>query len=153
MHDWAPELTNAIDKTEGDVAWRNLYQLPVGFTWPHKSGVTLLGDAAHLMTPFAGIGVNTAFNDAILLSREIVAFANGQGGSLDEHIKTYEEKMFAFAHKGMKQTDDCKTELLLTPGAPRTTIQSFVARQVSRTGPVVGSSVGHSYSVHRVLDV
>jgi 2-polyprenyl-6-methoxyphenol hydroxylase-like FAD-dependent oxidoreductase len=49
-----------------------MYMLPIGFSWPHRSGVTIIGDAAHLMTPFAGEGVNLAMWDAMLLGRALV---------------------------------------------------------------------------------
>lgn len=46
--------------------------LPVGLQWSPRSGVTLLGDTAHLMTPFAGVGVNVALTDAPNLSRALL---------------------------------------------------------------------------------
>lgn len=129
MPDWAPELMTAIDKSSEDLAWRNLYMLPVGFTWPHKKGVTLLGDAAHLMTPFAGIGVNTAFYDAMLLSQEIVEYTNSMNtDSLDEHVINYEKSMFEHAHKGQELTSGSMNDMFFTPGAPRTTIESWISR-------------------------
>jgi 2-polyprenyl-6-methoxyphenol hydroxylase-like FAD-dependent oxidoreductase len=40
--------------------------------------VTLLGDALHNMTPFRGIGANTALRDAAALHRALVAVTRGQ---------------------------------------------------------------------------
>ncbi|KAH7363664.1 hypothetical protein BKA66DRAFT_207472 [Pyrenochaeta sp. MPI-SDFR-AT-0127] len=138
LADWKPELLDAVEKVQGEAVWRNLYQLPVGFTWPHKSGITLLGDAAHLMTPFSGIGVNTAFHDAMLLSQEIVAFASSSESgtlTLDEHIKTYESKMFTAAHAGMRHTEGSMNDMLFTAGAPRTSIESWVLRHAKEEVP------------------
>jgi 2-polyprenyl-6-methoxyphenol hydroxylase-like FAD-dependent oxidoreductase len=125
-HDWAPELRKAFSGIQ-DPVWIQLYMLPVGFTWPHRKGITLLGDAAHLMSPFAGIGVNTAFYDALLLSRQIVAYDNAKSQiDLDEYIVKYENDMFEHAHKGQKLTERSMNDMMFTPGAPRTTIESWV---------------------------
>ncbi|KAL6706037.1 hypothetical protein ACN47E_006139 [Coniothyrium glycines] len=136
LHDWRPELVGAIDKAQNDLAWRNLYQLPVGFTWPHKPGITLLGDAAHLMTPFAGIGVNSAFHDAMLLSGQIIAYtqsllatstnSKSHTDALDQYIKQYEQDMFTHAHKAQQLTEASKIHMLFTPGAPRASIHRWV---------------------------
>ncbi|KAB8073134.1 hypothetical protein BDV29DRAFT_176156 [Aspergillus leporis] len=49
-----------------------LYMLPIGTSWEHKPGVTVIGDAAHLMCPWAGEGVNLAMWDSLLLARAII---------------------------------------------------------------------------------
>ena len=85
---------------------RALYMLPVGFKWEGKKGVTLMGDAAHLMTPFAGVGVNAAMCDSLELANAIIGFVQGGKGSLEEAIKSYEVEMFVrgegFAKKTMR---------------------------------------------------
>ncbi|MEV0646748.1 NAD(P)/FAD-dependent oxidoreductase [Phytomonospora sp. NPDC050363] len=57
--------------------------------------VTLLGDAIHTMTPGMGVGANTALRDATLLTRELVAVAEG-GKKLTEAVGDYEAEMLPY---------------------------------------------------------
>jgi 2-polyprenyl-6-methoxyphenol hydroxylase-like FAD-dependent oxidoreductase len=69
---WAPALTYLIER--GDfIAVRPLYALPVGYLWASKLGITLLGDAAHLMSPFSGEGANLALADAVDLAEALTS--------------------------------------------------------------------------------
>lgn len=134
--DWAPELKNFLIYANEEPIWRSLYELPVGWTWVHKKGVTLLGDAAHLMTPFAGIGVNTAFSDAMELSKQIVAFKDAaESPNLDEFIINYEKVMWKNGHQAQACTEGSKNDMLFTPGAPRTTIESWILRHAKQGVP------------------
>lgn len=47
--DWDPRLVSFTQRAEDHVVPRDLYMLPVGYRWQHLQGVTLIGDAAHLM--------------------------------------------------------------------------------------------------------
>ncbi|MBB5058537.1 2-polyprenyl-6-methoxyphenol hydroxylase-like FAD-dependent oxidoreductase [Granulicella aggregans] len=69
---WSEELLELIRGCDDRMTPRKLYALPVGHRWEHREGVTLLGDAAHLMSPFGGDGANLAMWDAADLALAIV---------------------------------------------------------------------------------
>jgi 2-polyprenyl-6-methoxyphenol hydroxylase-like FAD-dependent oxidoreductase len=51
---------------------RPQYCMPLDQTWPALANLTMLGDAAHLMPPYAGEGVNMAMLDALELSQHLL---------------------------------------------------------------------------------
>jgi 2-polyprenyl-6-methoxyphenol hydroxylase-like FAD-dependent oxidoreductase len=82
--DWDSELVRVFDEYEGDMPVLPLHMLPVGLRWPSREKVTLIGDAAHLMTPFAGEGVNLAMADAMHLANAIIANPNNIAAAIAE---------------------------------------------------------------------
>ncbi|QKX64517.1 uncharacterized protein TRUGW13939_11692 [Talaromyces rugulosus] len=82
--DWTPELSRVIEEFDGTAAVRPLYTLPPILRWPSQKKVTIIGDAAHLMTPFAGEGVNIALADAMNLAKEIIAHPDDIAGAIHE---------------------------------------------------------------------
>ncbi|KAH7725913.1 hypothetical protein AAVH_06758 [Aphelenchoides avenae] len=89
--DWYDSLKELIRKADDDkVIPRAVYSLPVGHRWKRVSGVTLLGDAAHLMSPFGGQGANLALADAADLALKLVKHRDNVEAALDE----YEPSMF-----------------------------------------------------------
>lgn len=63
-------------------------------SWKEHSNITLVGDAAHLMPPFAGEGVNMGLFDAYHLTKNLT---DGKFETIDEAIADYEKTMFGYA--------------------------------------------------------
>lgn len=87
---WDPTMRRLVAEIDGEYRNRPLWVLPAPLTWASRSGVTLLGDAAHTMAPFGGFGVNLALLDGAEL-----ALALADGDSLDSALSRYEGTMFA----------------------------------------------------------
>jgi 2-polyprenyl-6-methoxyphenol hydroxylase-like FAD-dependent oxidoreductase len=62
--------------------------------------ITLVGDAAHVMTPFAGLGVNAGLLDALHLAD---ALTDGRALDVESAIQKYEEEMYTYAHAASVQ--------------------------------------------------
>jgi 2-polyprenyl-6-methoxyphenol hydroxylase-like FAD-dependent oxidoreductase len=87
---WAPELTALVTDGEGTPVLRAINALPIGHRWDRVAGVTLLGDAAHVMSPFAGEGANLAMFDGSELGQAIAAHPDDAEAALAE----YEQALF-----------------------------------------------------------
>ncbi|KAF7947887.1 hypothetical protein EAE96_008964 [Botrytis aclada] len=110
--DWNQDAKDLIIKSDEEAIPRPMYMLPIGHKWLHRAGATLLGDAAHLMTPFAGVGVNVAMEDGMELARAVIARKpNWEGkekfedaAGLSEAVRKYELAMFDRAEGYAKET-------------------------------------------------
>ncbi|TWP50414.1 FAD-dependent monooxygenase [Lentzea tibetensis] len=86
---WSDDLMPFITDGDGGFVNRPIHALPAPLAWEHRPGVTLLGDAAHLMSPWGGFGVNLAMLDGAELARAIAEEA-----TVDEAVIRYEKVMF-----------------------------------------------------------
>lgn len=77
----------------GEVSFvpRVWYHFPTDQHWEAKANLTIIGDAAHRVPPYAGEGANQALADALDLYEVL---CHGNFSTMQEAIAAYEQKMF-----------------------------------------------------------
>lgn len=116
---WDPALTALITNSNTDPVLRPLYTLPVGHKWEHRAGVTLLGDAAHLMPP-SGEGANLAMYDGAELANAIAADPE----NFEVATLSYERSMFSRTEPVAEASNEM-LKTLLGEAAPQSLIDFF----------------------------
>lgn len=110
---WDPVWQTLLDNDKVSLVPRPQYSMPVDQHWEAKPNITLLGDAAHVMPPYAGEGVNMAMLDALELSECLTSNAFD---TLRAAIAHYETNMRSRASAVAQVTLD-QTEALHREGA------------------------------------
>lgn len=114
---WAEMFENA----EPHFIPRPQYCMPLDQNWQALPNLTMLGDAAHWMPPYAGEGVNLAMLDALELSNCLTSAAFPD---LPTAIATYEHQMRTRAAAAAKMTLDSMV-MLHSPNAVENLIKMF----------------------------
>ncbi|SNS87277.1 FAD-dependent oxidoreductase [Actinacidiphila glaucinigra] len=119
LRGWDPRFTALIAACDDTVVPRSIATLPVGLTWPSTPGVTLLGDAAHLMPP-VGEGANMALLDGALLGLALAAHPDDFPTAVEE----YEREMFERTGAAARMSAEIH-ELLTSPDAAQKMLAFF----------------------------
>ena len=124
FEDWQEPFPALISEAEGALVPRLINALPVGHSWKRVPGVTLLGDAAHVMSPFAGEGANLAMLDGAELARAIAA----RPDELEAALATYEHDLFLRAEISARNSAE-SLELMFGEDALRRTLEQFAQHE------------------------
>lgn len=105
---WDPVWQELFESDEMSIIPRPQYHFPLDQHWDALPNLTMLGDAAHRMPPYAGEGVNMAMQDAFELAEVLSGdnFPNVQAA-----IAAYEKQMCKRASEITKVTLD-STEMM-----------------------------------------
>ena len=137
--DWDDRLKRFTTTFDDDkIRIWELWQLPVEHRWETRAGVTLIGDAAHLMTVFAGEGVNQAMGDAMELANALVAAVKAHG-SVDAAVGKYEAGMFARVEPVKRETDANKRTFF-----DRRPAEEWMGQFIKQMQPAIEASGGMS---------
>ncbi|UPG88069.1 FAD-dependent monooxygenase [Luteibacter aegosomaticola] len=118
---WHESLLALITASQGTPILRPIHALPPGSRWPRTPGVTLVGDAAHLMPP-SGEGANLAMIDGAELALALASHS----GDVEAAIAAYEETMFQRSAAAATDADQL-LRTLFGPDSPQSLIGMFSA--------------------------
>ena len=99
--DWSPKWHELFVSNELFFIPRPQYYFPQNQTWETQGNITVIGDAAHRMPPFAGKGANLAMLDALELSDFLT---NNEFLDLKTALSHFEKRMLERAAVALENT-------------------------------------------------
>lgn len=145
---WDASLRALIEHADGPLVPRPIHTLPVEHRWPRVPGVTLLGDAAHLMSPFAGAGANLALLDGAELGRAVIEHP----GSAEAALAAYERELFPRSAAAAAEAAG-NLDLCFADDAPQGLLNQFAAYPGRQLDGAEVQRVGHERGLRDVGDI
>ena len=99
--DWSCDWHELFKNATVPFIPRPIYYMPLDQTWKTLPNATIIGDAAHVMPPFAGEGANIAMLDALELSEVL---NSDRFKTVQEALSFYESNMFKRASKATQES-------------------------------------------------
>ncbi|MFD0557433.1 2-polyprenyl-6-methoxyphenol hydroxylase-like FAD-dependent oxidoreductase [Stackebrandtia endophytica] len=124
---WAPQVTALIKAGDDTPVPRSIETMPIDSRWSGRPGITLIGDAAHLMPP-VGEGANQAMLDAAELAGRLSA----EPTDPDSALRGYEEAMFARILP-IAQMSARAQAMMLSPTAAEDIVRFFAGHPAEST--------------------
>ncbi|GAA3547979.1 FAD-dependent monooxygenase [Amycolatopsis ultiminotia] len=119
---WSDRLHALVAEADGELVPRRIHALPIGHSWSRRPGVTLLGDAAHLMSPFAGEGANLAMLDGAELGLALARHP----GDVERALAEYETVLFPRSEKSATESAE-SLRVCFAEDAPKGLLEMFGA--------------------------
>jgi 2-polyprenyl-6-methoxyphenol hydroxylase-like FAD-dependent oxidoreductase len=110
---WHPMYQEFFESDEVSIVPRPMYHFPLDQTWETLPDLTMLGDAAHRMPPYAGEGVNMAMQDAFELAE---CLTGNECKNIRDAVAKYELQMQKRAAEVTLDTLE-NTEMMHSEGA------------------------------------
>lgn len=99
--EWSPKWHELLLSKELYFIPRPQYYFPLNQSWKTQDNLTMIGDAAHRMPPFAGKGANLAMLDALELSEHLT---NTPFKDIKTAVHHFEKRMLDRAAKATEDT-------------------------------------------------
>ena len=119
--EWSHNWYELFENTAVPFIPRPIYCMPLDQTWEAFPNLTIIGDAAHVMPPFAGEGANMAMLDALELSE---CLTSNQYNTIQKAIAAYEINMRKRASEAAQESLE-NGEKMHSKEALKTMLQFF----------------------------
>ena len=98
---WSDRWHELLSASSVSFIPRPQFYFPAGQTWETQESLTMIGDAAHWMPPFAGEGANVAMQDSFELAEVLTS---GQFTDMKKALSHFEKEMVRRGDSATKQT-------------------------------------------------